>query len=136
DHVNVVRVLDFGQEPDGLLYIAMEYLDGVPLSCIVEREAPLPTPRIVSIMSQVLGALAHAHARGIVHRDVKPDNVLLVQGRDDDDVACEQVKVLDFGIAVPAFDARSARTIAGTPHYMSPEQVTGEALDGRSDVYA
>ncbi len=136
DHVNVVRVIDFGQEPDGLLYIAMEYLDGIPLSRVVEKEAPVPLPRLVSIMSQVLAALAHAHARGIVHRDVKPDNVVLVCSADDEGVVHERVKVCDFGIAVPAFDARSARSIAGTPHYMSPEQVSGEPLDGRSDVYA
>jgi eukaryotic-like serine/threonine-protein kinase len=136
DHSNVVRVVDFGQEPDGLLYIAMEYLDGIPLSRIVEEEAPVPLPRIVALMSQVLGALAHAHARGIVHRDVKPDNVVLVRRSDDDGEMDERVKVCDFGIAVPAFDARSARTIAGTPHYMSPEQVSGQPLDGRSDVYA
>lgn len=136
DHVNVVRVLDYGQEPDGLLYIAMEFLHGTPLSKVIERERALPLPRIVDVMSQVCAALAHAHARGIVHRDVKPDNVVLVCARDDDDRSLERVKVCDFGIAVREHDEHGAMRVAGTPCYMSPEQCRGEALDGRSDVYA
>ncbi len=135
DHPNLVRVLDFGQEPGGLLYIAMEYLDGTPLSRRVEPGKPLPLERVVDIMAQVCAGLAHAHQRGIVHRDVKPENVVLVAGRDDDDRPVERVKVCDFGIAVQ-YDNQASKLICGTPQYMSPEQCRGEPLDGRSDVYA
>src|SRR5688572_17048709 len=89
-------------------------------------------------MAQVCNGLAHAHARGVVHRDVKPDNVVVVGTRDDDDRVLERVKVCDFGVAVIKRDGENATTkvIAGTPAYMSPEQCRGEPLDGRSDVYA
>jgi eukaryotic-like serine/threonine-protein kinase len=135
DHPNVVRILDFGQEPEGLLYIAMEYLDGTPLSRRVEPGRGLALPSIVDIMAQVCAALSHAHQRGIVHRDVKPDNVVLVAARDDDERPIERAKVCDFGIAVQSADEAGPRLVAGTPQYMSPEQCRGEPLDGRSDVY-
>ncbi len=136
DHANLMRVFDFGQEPDGLLYLAMEHLDGKPLSETLVRGRGLPVPRICDVMVQVCAGLAHAHARGIVHRDIKPDNLVLVPSRDDDGNDFELVKVCDFGIAVLEKDGASSMVV-GTPEYMSPEQCRGDSvLDGRSDVYA
>ncbi|MDB4942857.1 MAG: serine/threonine protein kinase [Labilithrix sp.] len=135
DHPNLMRVLDFGQEPDGLLYLAMEFLDGHALADILRIGVPLPLERVVDVMMQVSAGLGHAHSRGIVHRDVKPDNVVLVASVDDDEQPTELVKVCDFGIAVGPSDGAMS-VVAGTPDYMSPEQCRGEALDGRSDVYS
>jgi len=135
DHPNLMRVLDFGQEPDGLLYLAMEYLDGKCLADILEVGRALPTAQVIDVMMQVCAGLAHAHARGIVHRDIKPDNVVLVANTDDDERPDQLVKVCDFGIAVQETDAAS-KAVVGTPDYMSPEQCRGEPLDGRSDVYS
>ncbi len=137
DHPNITRVIDFGQEPDGQLYFAMEYLDGVELRKVLEKERKLPTARIASIMMQVCAALGHAHARGIVHRDIKPENLVLVPGQDDDGRPVEIVKVCDFGIAQHrALPDAASDGIAGTPEYMSPEQCRSEELDARSDIYA
>jgi len=134
DHPNLMRVLDFGQEPDGLLYLAMEFLDGRCLADILEPGTALPLPRIVDLGLQVCAGIAHAHARGIVHRDIKPDNVVLVASVDDDERPCELAKVCDFGIAVA--DSEATDGVVGTPDYMSPEQCRGEPLDGRSDIYS
>jgi serine/threonine-protein kinase len=136
DHPNLMRVLDFGQEPDGLLYLAMEHLDGKCLADILEPGRALPLPRILDVMMQVCAGLAHAHSRGIVHRDIKPDNLILVANVDDDERPDELVKVCDFGIAVQDADGVASRSVAGTPEYMSPEQCRAEPLDGRSDVYS
>ena len=136
DHPNLVRVLDFGQEPDGLLYLAMEHLDGQALADILRTGIPLPLPRIIDVMMQICAGLAHAHARGIVHRDVKPDNVVLVANKDDDERPEELVKVCDFGIAVQQADGEASSAVVGTPEYMSPEQCRGHLLDGRSDIYS
>ena len=135
DHPSVTRVLDFGQEPDGLLYLVMEYLDGTDLQSVIDREGHLPLERLVRIMMQVCAALGHVHRHGVIHRDIKPGNILLVAGHDDDeDVPTEIAKVCDFGIAL-ASGAEGAR-VAGTPHYMSPEQCMGREVDARSDIYA
>ena len=136
DHMNLMRVYDFGQEPDGLLYLAMEHLAGRSLGETLVKGRGLPEARICDLMIQVCAGLSHAHARGIVHRDIKPDNLILVPSRDDDGHDFELVKVCDFGIAVLENNAASA-AVAGTPQYMSPEQCRGDTvLDGRSDVYA
>ncbi len=135
DHPNVTRVLDFGQEPDGMLYLVMEYLDGMSLRTLLERERRFGTERIVKILSQVCGGLAHAHARSIIHKDVKPENLIILSGSDDDGVPMEIVKVCDFGIAQGAL-AEETRRFQGTPEYMSPEQCMSETLDARSDVYS
>ncbi len=134
---NVVDVLDFGAEEDGALYYVMEALEGRSLGAVIRDEGSLPVGRVLEILDQVCRALGAAHARGVVHRDVKPDNVFLVRR----DAGAERVKVLDFGIShVPA--ARGAERITragaliGTPEYMAPEQATGGAVDARSDVYA
>ena len=135
DHPSVARVLDFGQEPDGLLYLVMEFLDGTDLQSVLDREGHLPLERLVRIMTQVCAALGHVHRHGVIHRDVKPGNILLVAGHDEEeDVPSEVAKVCDFGIAL-ASGGEGGR-VAGTPHYMSPEQCMGAELDARSDVYA
>ncbi len=139
DHPNITRVLDFGQEPDGILYLAMEFLAGVELRALLNKDGPLSAQRIAEVMMQTCAGLSHAHARGIVHRDIKPENLVIVPGQDDDGEAIELVKVCDFGIAqhraLPDAE-QEAGIIAGTPEYMSPEQCRGDELDARSDVYA
>ncbi len=132
DHPNVVRILDYGQEPDGLLYLAMDFLSGVELSEVLQLNGTLPLPRIVDIALQVSAGLGHAHARGMVHRDVKPSNIILVKADDDEGRTVDLAKVCDFGIASHA----GARELVGTPAYMSPEQCSGAEVDGRSDVYS
>jgi len=137
DHPNVTAVQDFGEEPDGLVYIVMEYLAGVNLQVVLDGARRLAPERAIAIMLQVCSALTAAHERGIVHRDVKPDNIMLVPSRDDEGNAFEMVKVCDFGIAaldnVP--DPNAREWTAGTPEYMAPEQAHGRA-EPRSDVYA
>jgi serine/threonine-protein kinase len=135
-HPNTIRVLDCGVTDDGLWYYAMELVDGEDLARTVAREGPLSTRRCIHIMLQVSGALAEAHARGIVHRDIKPENVLLCQAGGVFDF----VKVVDFGIAKrdqasqqPALT--KVGRVLGTPAYISPEVATGRPADARSDVY-
>ncbi|MDB4944631.1 MAG: serine/threonine protein kinase [Labilithrix sp.] len=138
DHPNITRVIDFGQEPDGLLYLAMEFLAGVELRAVMDASRTLPAQRIAELMMQTCAGLSHAHARDIVHRDIKPENLVLVPASDDDGQPIELVKVCDFGIAqhraLPSTEEEGV--IAGTPEYMSPEQCRGDSLDARSDVYA
>ncbi|MEA2748611.1 MAG: eukaryotic-like serine/threonine-protein kinase [Myxococcales bacterium] len=139
DHPNVTVVHDFGEEPDGLVYIVMEYLAGVNLQAVLDEERRLEPRRAIRIMAQVCSALSAAHERGIVHRDVKPDNIMLVPSRDDEGRPFEMVKVCDFGIAAletPGMQPGASREwTAGTPEYMAPEQAQGHA-DARTDVYA
>ena len=150
NHPNSMQVIDFGAEPDGLLYIAMEYLDGRSLHRVLREEAPLPPARVADILMQTLAALAVAHDMGVVHRDLKPENVVILRGTDDDGRPKDVVKVCDFGIA-KITDSRAYRGTAerdstapvttagflvGTPEYMSPEQGRGDKLDSRSDLYS
>ena len=143
DHPNSVAVFDFGIEPDGTAYIVMEYLRGESLDDLIQREGTLSAPRCVAIMSQVLAALSEAHDAGIVHRDMKPENIMLVS-RGGEDVVGETVKVADFGIAKMLDDPGDPKAAAkltatgitpGSPAYMSPEQAQAKAVDGRSDLY-
>jgi serine/threonine-protein kinase len=146
DHPNSLRMIDFGEEPDGLLYLAMEYLDGKDLFAIIKESWPLTNERIVGIMIQALAALAVAHDQGIVHRDLKPENIMIQTGTDDEGTSRDVVKVCDFGIAKfteridkKATDSARLSTkglVVGTPEYMSPEQGRGEPLDARSDLYS
>jgi serine/threonine-protein kinase len=137
-HENVIDISDFGQSPEGLVYIAMEYLDGRDLSQLIKSDGPQPWPRARPILMQIAKALRAAHEHGIIHRDMKPENVFLIQreGRPD------FVKVLDFGIAKSVNDdaggprLTQAGMIFGTPEYMSPEQAQGQTPDHRVDVYA
>lgn len=143
DHPNVVQVLDFGAEPDGTLYIAMELLAGVNLREVLQRQPVQPLERIVAVMSQACAALVASHDKGVVHRDMKPENIVLVAKPDDSGAVHEVVKVCDFGIADILGRKSAARpgavdksSILGTPDYMSPEQILGGEVDARSDVYA
>jgi serine/threonine protein kinase len=135
-HPQVATVYDFGETPDGIAYIAMEYVDGEPLSALLQRDGALPASRAVAIARQVAEAVAAAHDLGIVHRDLKPGNILITTGRRGGD----QVKVVDFGIARVNADEQQhltrAGVVVGTPEYMSPEQILGEEVDGRSDIYS
>ncbi len=137
-HPNVCQIYDFGETPDGVIYLAMEFIEGSALTDIIEKEGALPPARAARILKQAADALASAHDLGIVHRDLKPDNIMIVQGRDGADV----VKVVDFGIAkaVAGDEAGQKVTktglVVGTPEYMSPEQLSGDKLDGRSDIYS
>ena len=137
DHDHCIRVTDFGQSDDGLLFLVMELLDGVSLSHVTRR-GPVPAARAAAIGVAIAEALAHAHEQGIIHRDLKPDNVFLARRPK----AREIVKVLDFGLAKLASDSALGPsitrdgTVFGTPEYMAPEQAEGEKLDGRTDVYA
>jgi eukaryotic-like serine/threonine-protein kinase len=138
-HPNVCAIYDFGETPEGLIYLAMEFVEGEPLTDVLEQAHVLPPARAVGIALQVADALQAAHDLGIVHRDLKPDNIMLARGRDGSDV----VKVVDFGIAKAVggrgHDAQKVTKtglVVGTPEFMSPEQLSGDPLDGRSDLYA
>ncbi|HVV81610.1 MAG TPA: serine/threonine-protein kinase [Kofleriaceae bacterium] len=141
-HEHIIDITDFGQTDDGRTFVVMEFLEGESLAEILAREGPLPEERILAVAIQVAGALGAAHAKGIVHRDVKPENVFVLRRKDRD-----FVKVVDFGIskslrASDGHDEESPRLtqtgmVLGTPLYMSPEQARGdEELDARIDVYA
>ena len=134
---NVVDVVDFGAEEDGAHYYVMEALEGRSLGSLLRDAAPLSVARALALLEQICRALGAAHARGVVHRDVKPENVFVVPREDGG----EQAKVLDFGIShVPAAPGcerlTRAGAIIGTPEYMAPEQATGAVVDHRADVYA
>jgi serine/threonine protein kinase/TolA-binding protein len=138
-HPNIVDVTDSGTTTDGSVYFVMEYLEGVELGSVIEREGAVDVARALRIAGQICRALAAAHAQGIVHRDLKPENIFLVTR----DGAADVVKVLDFGIAktTEAEAARERRLTSpgmamGTPEYMAPEQAAGRPADSRCDVYA
>ena len=134
-HAAVIH--DFGQADDGSLYLVMEYLEGETLGGLIEREAPLGATRVTQMALDLLDVLADAHRRGIIHRDIKPQNVFLarVSGQDK-----PVVKLLDFGIAKlqdqDATQITETGAIWGTPRYMSPEQARGMPVDRRSDLYS
>lgn len=137
-HPNIIGILDFGKEPDGTLYLVMEYLPGRTLKRLVRKEYPLDPVRICNICIQILSALEQAHQTGIVHCDLKPANIMLEEIAGEADF----VKVLDFGIAKvkgPAMEVgpyTQAGNIVGTFDYMSPEQIMRKDLDGRADIWS
>ncbi|MBY0469336.1 MAG: serine/threonine protein kinase [Burkholderiaceae bacterium] len=128
-HPDIVAIYDAGQD-DELAYIAMEYVAGLDLQRHTHASQQLPLPCVVHIGRRVARALAHAHSQGVIHRDVKPANVMI-------DASAGVVKVTDFGVARIA-DACRTRTgmLLGTPTYMSPEQLSGQRVDGRTDLYS
>ncbi|MHB0964212.1 MAG: serine/threonine protein kinase [Gemmatimonadaceae bacterium] len=136
NHPNICAIYDFGETPDGLIYLAMEFIEGQSLTSLVEKSGALPPARAASIIHQSADALQVAHDAGIVHRDLKPDNIMIAKNRDGTDLA----KVVDFGIAkAHSSDAQKVTKtgmVVGTPEYMSPEQLSGDKLDGRSDIYS
>ena len=138
-HPNTIRVYDFGASEDGLLYLAMEHLEGQPLSTVVQQEGPLDPARVIAIATQVCGSLDEAHDKGMVHRDLKPDNIFLTEVHRLRDF----VKVLDFGIAkLVEADGSGAEAltstglVVGTPKYLSPEQAQARPVDRCSDLYS
>ena len=135
-HPNICAIYDFGETPEGLIYLAMEFIEGQSLTAVIEAGNGMSPPRAASIIHQAADALGVAHDAGIVHRDLKPDNIMIMKGRDGSDV----VKVVDFGIAkASSSDAQKVTKtglVVGTPEYMSPEQLAGDKLDGRSDIYS
>ncbi len=129
-HDNVIEIYGVS-DVEGLPYLVMPYVRGPSLQKRMDEEGPLAVPEILRIGMQAAAGLATAHAQGLVHRDVKPANILLADG-------VERVKLTDFGLARAADDASLTKTgvIAGTPHYMSPEQARGDAVDARSDLFS
>jgi len=127
-HPNIVTVYDFGED-SGVLYLAMEFLEGKSLQALVEEQTILPVETIIPMYEQVCSALDHAHRHRIVHRDIKPANIMILESG--------LVKVTDFGIAkMMSMGMTQAGQILGTPNYMSPEQVKGRSVDGRSDIFS
>src|SRR6185295_397711 len=148
-HPNSVRVFDFGSVDGSLLYLAMEFVEGRTLHQVISEEWPLGEERIVDLMSQVLSAVGVAHDMGVIHRDLKPDNIMIIRATGDEGEAMEIAKVCDFGIAMLGAATHDGAggmvagpwatmdgSLVGTPGYMSPEQARGEAADRRSDIYS
>ncbi|HUH02933.1 MAG TPA: protein kinase [Kofleriaceae bacterium] len=143
DHANCATAFDFGSLPDGSDYFVAELLDGVSLQDLLEKEGRLAPLRALHILGHVLRGLGHMHGRGVVHRDIKPDNVMIIERDGDRDFG----RILDFGIAKLIGQAEadaspddvgltSAGTAIGTPAYIAPEQAMGQDIDGRADLYA
>ncbi|MCB9960191.1 MAG: serine/threonine protein kinase [Rhodospirillaceae bacterium] len=127
-HPNIVTVFDFGDH-DGVPFISMEYVDGQPVRTLLTQRGNLTVDQAVTVVGQVLAALAEAHTHGVVHRDIKPANVLLTR--------TGTVKVTDFGIArLDTANWSGVGTMVGTPSYMSPEQFSGDPVDARTDIFA
>jgi serine/threonine-protein kinase len=137
-HPNVITIHDFGETDDvhAPAYIVMEFIRGTPLRELLHSEHHFSVERGLRLMRGICAGVGSAHRQGVVHRDLKPDNILVVAP--DDDFEVESVRVVDFGLAKLLADAGGAATgaVVGTPYYMSPEQCLGEPLDARSDVYS
>ena len=134
-HPHTVTLHDYGQAEDGTFFLVMEYVDGRPLSQLLQSEGPMAPDRAVRIMLQVARAVRNAHRHGIVHRDLKPSNLLVARNADGEDV----VKVVDFGLAKLSEGDQSITVsgmILGSPHCMAPEQIQGGENDERADLYA
>jgi serine/threonine-protein kinase len=139
EHPNIVTIYNFGKSREGILFVAMEFLDGANLDGVIRKGGPMQAERAVSIAAQIASALNEAHAKGVMHRDLKPSNVMLVKRGGMTDFA----KVLDFGIAKSIEEQGDdepqltmSGQILGTPAYMSPEQCSGKPLDARTDIYS
>ncbi len=139
-HANLVDVISFGQITDGRYYYVMEYLAGRSLGAVLRARGRLPAGQALPVFADVLRALEATHAKGVVHRDLKPDNVFLVRNEGG---AFARAKLLDFGLAkllepekTLAVPLTAAGMAVGTPHYMSPEQCLAKPVDARSDLYA
>jgi len=128
NHPNIVTIFDAGDEHD-LAYIAMEFLDGIDLVAYTKKGRLLPVTTVLKIIAKVAEALKYAHAHDVIHRDIKPANIMILKNK--------SVKVTDFGIAhIAESSKKKAATVLGTPSYMSPEQLSGRHLDGRSDLFS
>jgi serine/threonine protein kinase len=137
-HRNIVYISDFGQLRDGRLFLVMEYIPGDELGAVIQREERLPAERAARILLQISEALDYAHEKGVVHRDLKSENIILTTERHRVDVA----KILDFGLAKILYGSGNLDTITfkgqifGTPEYIPPEQIVGDDVDQRADIYA
>lgn len=125
NHPHIVQVYDF-EERYRTLFIIMEYLEGVPLDALLKKLGPLPLDRVLALLFQIVDGLQYAHAKGLVHLDMKPANIFIRDG--------DRVKILDFGLACPP--GTEGLCGLGTPQYVSPEQIEGEVVDGRADLYS
>ncbi len=137
NHPHIISVIDFGETPTGLLYIVTEYLRGVSLGALIAKEAPFELKRAYRIMGQILSALEESHNAGVIHRDLKPDNIMVSTLRGGE----EFIKILDFGIAkladrAPGTSLTQAGQIFGTPDYMAPEQIRSQEVSPATDLYA
>jgi serine/threonine-protein kinase len=135
NHVNCVSIIDYGQSPDGLLYLAMEYVKGPTLTQLLVNENPIDVDRVLDIIAQTLAGIDEAHLCGVVHADLKADNIILDQRR----AGVDTVKIVDFGIArlvTGVRDVNEDRSISGTPEYMAPEVISGAPPSFASDIYA
>lgn len=137
-HQNIVGTYDCGQLPDGRMYLTMEYVEGVSLHDLVQQRGPLPISLALGILAEAADAIHHAHSVGVVHRDIKPHNIVLAEHP-----LGKIVRILDFGMAKiidtslkESMVLSADGAIFGTPQYMSPEQCTGGAPDPRTDIYA
>ena len=138
-HPNAVIVTDFGEDENGVVFLVMEYLDGRTLKDVIKSEGPMMLDRAIDIIRQVSGALDVAHVQGVIHRDLKSDNIMLSRTHGN-----EWAKVLDFGIAkiqqpegMRDIEITAANLVVGTPQYMSPEQCSQSGpIDPRSDIYS
>ena len=135
NHPNCVSIIDYGQSSDGLLYLAMEYVKGPTLTQLLVNESPLGVERVLDLVAQSLAGIEEAHLAGVVHADLKADNIIVDQRR----AGIDQVKIVDFGIArlvTGVRDAAEDRSISGTPEYMAPEVISGAQPTFASDIYA
>jgi serine/threonine protein kinase len=139
-HPGIVTILDWGKDPDGLLYLVIEYMPGRDLFDVTHREAPLASERIARLMQQVAIALAHAHGEGVIHRDLKPENLRVLEDPLAPLSHREVVKIYDFGVAQVTRSLTRVFTkvgvMVGTPYYMSPEQAASTEVFPQSDLYA
>ena len=140
NHPNTIAIYDYGESDDGQLYYAMEYLTGITLASLLEREGVLPVGRAIYLLRQILGSLAEAHGKNLIHRDIKPANIMVNRRGGQ----CDLVKVLDFGLVKLIADADELEgdltrmgTVSGTPLYIAPERLrSGQEVDARSDLYS
>ena len=129
NHPNIVTLYDLGYEPDGSIYIAMEFVEGKTLKEILKESGPFPVKVIILVLGQMAKGLGYAHKKGIVHRDIKPSNIMWTPDK--------KVKIMDFGLAAAMEELKEGvTTIVGTPYYMSPEQALGNPVDQRTDIYS
>jgi tRNA A-37 threonylcarbamoyl transferase component Bud32 len=139
-HDNIVGMVDIGETSTGMCYLVMEYAPGDTLYDLIMRHAPIPSARFIAIVRQLCDGLAHAHQHGLIHRDFKPENVIVER----DQLGGDHLKIIDFGIAILHDEAASSSPnrlttvglVLGTPHYMAPEQALGQPLDHRVDLFA
>ncbi|HEY9676904.1 MAG TPA: serine/threonine-protein kinase [Drouetiella sp.] len=137
NHPNIVTIFDFGLQDNSYPYLVMDYLQGENLKDLIQRQGRVPLDRAFPILMQIADALSHAHTKGILHRDIKPDNIILQQSNVSKDI----VKIVDFGIAKKINERKNEKLtmegqVVGTPAFMSPEQILNGHLDARSDIYA